>query len=269
MECKEKIRWRYSGSEVVVVFEEAFRVKEKREVTVSYKVEKPVLGVLYGGEEEKYSNLPLFFATDNETEKAEYWLPCVNRPSVRTTVNWRVRHEKRFTCLCNGEEEGVIDHQDGTQTTKWSLDYPCPSYLLCFVGLSAFHLFLTPLFSTSSIFRMKKKVGEYVRFDEPKESCRIPVSYFGLKGTKAEDLKQSFGEAPKMIEWIEKKLGSQVPWKKYFQVVVPTHESAMENISLVILSSKFYENGLTKTKTCTGDMVSRIFDEREVSFGSF
>ena len=88
--------------------------------------------------------------------KKNYFL---DHPTVRTTVDWSVKHNKNFNCLCNGESLGEIVAENDQEKiiSKWILEYPCPSYLLCFI------------------------VGEYMRYDEPRKEGEIPISYFGLK----------------------------------------------------------------------------------------
>ena len=216
MESKEKITSRYTGKHVVITFEEPLKKGDRKEVSITYRVEKVVSGLIYGGPEKNYPEEPRYLVADCETERAQYWLPCIDLPSVRTTVEWHVTHEKSVVCVCNGERKGVSE-REGKVTTFYSLDFPCPSYLLCF------------------------GVGEYIKYEEPKGET-IPVTYYGLKGTNPEDLKRSFGETPKMIEWLEKKLGNKLPWKKYDQIIAPTHGGAMENISLVTWSPRFVVN---------------------------
>ena len=58
-----------------------------------------------------------------------------------------MRHEKKFVCVCNGEEKTPTDDKDDRITSNWSLDHPSPSYLLCFaVGEIFLYIFYILLF---------------------------------------------------------------------------------------------------------------------------
>ena len=69
VESEEPVKWRYTGSKIHVTYENAFKKGEKRNLIISYNIEKPVTGIFYGGPEEKYPNAPYYFISDCETER--------------------------------------------------------------------------------------------------------------------------------------------------------------------------------------------------------
>lgn len=210
----------YDGDRLRLTWVDPFSAGEERRVQVTYRVERPAAGLLFGAPTPETPDTPLFAATDNETERARHWLPCVDLPSVRCTQAWAIRADSRFTVLANGALVDETDHDDGTRTTRWRLDVRCPSYLTCFV------------------------VGELVRRDHGLWRGR-PVASFATPSHTAEDLERSFGRTPAMLAWLEAKVGQELPFPKYFQFAVPGIGGAMENISLVSWDDRFVLDAAT------------------------
>jgi aminopeptidase N len=199
----------YDGSELKVTWEEPFGPGETRRVAVGYRVQAPVSGLVFSVPDDLYPDRCRYVATDNETERARYWLPCIDLPSVRTTFDLRITAPEELTILAAGTEQECVGHGDGRATAHWVLDYPCPSYLICIA------------------------VGDFCRFDD--ESVEgVPIAYFGpRKGYSPEDLRRSFGRTPEMMRWLTKQVGAPFPFSKYYQFALPGIWGAMENISLV------------------------------------
>ncbi len=209
-----ELSWRYDGERISLTWEQPFRRNEERRVQVHYRVQDPVTGMHFSRPEEGYPQRPLFLCTDHETERARYWLPCIDYPTVRTTFDFFLTSDQEHTILANGTLQDESDHEDGTKTAHWHLDFPCPSYLCCIA------------------------VGEFVRADdEAVEGC--PIAYFAAPPFTPEHLQRSFGRTPQMLEWLQKRLGNPFPFKKYFQIALPEIGGAMENITLVTWDQVF------------------------------
>ncbi|MHC4861080.1 MAG: M1 family aminopeptidase, partial [Planctomycetota bacterium] len=200
---------RYDGREVSVLWDEPFDRGESRRLRISYRVEDPVSGLHFASPDEQYPDRARWVATDHETERARYWLPCLDYPAVRTTLTFHLTAPDDLTILANGVLESEEPNGDGTKTAHWRLDYPCPSYLICLA------------------------IGEFVRADDRPVGDR-EIAYFGARGRATEeDLGKSFGRTPEIMEWLEKRVGNPFPFPKYFQFALPGFGGAMENISLV------------------------------------
>lgn len=204
----------YDGEVLRVTWDEPFAAGEERRVAVRYRVARPVTGLHFGGPTPETPDVPRFAATDNETERARHWLPCVDLPSVRCTLAWSIRADAALTALANGALVDQTDHDDGTRTTRWRLELPCPSYLTCFV------------------------VGDLVRCDHGTWHGR-PVATFAPPPHTVEDLQRSFGATVDMLAWLEGRVGMELPFPKYFQFALPGIGGAMENISLVSWDDRF------------------------------
>lgn len=202
------LRWSYDGREISVSWPDAFAAGEERRLRVTYRVSQPTGGVYFASDSAANPGASAWAATDHETEKARHWLPCVDLPNVRTTLQWKLRAKSDYTILANGISEGETDHGDGTKTACWRLDQPCPSYLTCFC------------------------LGDLTRADDG-EHAGLEVAYFGVRAFTADDLRRSFGRTRDMLDWMSKKLGMAFPFPKYYQFALPGFGGAMENISLV------------------------------------
>jgi aminopeptidase N len=121
------LTWHYDGSKLVVNWEKPFTVGEQRRVAVAYRVLEPVAGLYFSQPNEAYPDQPWYATSDHETERARHWLPCIDLPNVRTTLDFRLRAEARFTILANGYLVQKVDNGDGTKTAHWKLEQLCPS----------------------------------------------------------------------------------------------------------------------------------------------
>ncbi|ORZ38836.1 peptidase family M1-domain-containing protein [Catenaria anguillulae PL171] len=189
----------YTGKEIHIVWSKAFTKGEERKITVTYSVERPTSGLFFNIPSLDYPSNGTYVVTDHETERARYWLPCVDVPAVRTKLTFRLTAPAAFEAVANGQLRGSTVDGD-LKTTIYELDFPCPSYLLCLA------------------------VGDFVSIeDRPAKLAagrHVPIRYFGAKHMKAEDIKRD-------------KLNTPLPWPKYYQFCSPFVGGAMENISLV------------------------------------
>jgi len=208
------LQWRYDGERIHLSWDSPFERGEERDVEVRYRVIAPITGMRFSTPDEQYPDRAAFMITDHETERARYWLPCVDYPNVRTTYRFHLTAPEDYTILANGRLESEERHDDGTKTAHWELDFPCPSYLCCIA------------------------VGQFVRYDED-EAGGIPISYFAAAPFTPEHLRRSFGRTPPMLSWLQERLGAPFPFPKYFQIALPGVGGAMENISLVTWDETF------------------------------
>ncbi|KAL2917678.1 hypothetical protein HK105_202551 [Polyrhizophydium stewartii] len=213
---------RYDGQSITLSWSTPFGPNEKRVVRFKYTIEKPISGLYFDVPDEHYKGFPdrmLHVITDHESERARYWLPVVDFPAVRTTLSFEITAPQQFQAVANGALVGETVNAQGLKTTKYKLDTPCPSYLICLA------------------------VGDFVSIDdEPVDG--MPIKYLAPKGYNPEDLKRALGRTPAMIRWIEKKLDYKFPWPKYFQIFSRAIGGAMENISLVTWLDRYIPDEL-------------------------
>lgn len=204
----------YDGRRLTITLAGGQVRDERYDVTVSYRVTHPEAGLYFSAPTAAYPHQGTFVATDNETERARYWLPCVDAPASRTTLELRLRVPSALTVIANGALTDTVLHDDGTSTSVWTLEQPCPSYLICFA------------------------VGDFLQVDDG-EVDGVPIRYFTTREFAAEDLHRTFAPTGSMLRWLQQRLGVKYPYPKYYQFAAQGIGGAMENISLVSWDDRF------------------------------
>ena len=151
-------------------------------MSLAYRVLAPVTGVLFSSPDLAQPDAPTFAVTDHETERARYWLASVDHPSVRPTLDIRLRADPRLTLPANGEAQPEELHADGTKTAHFVQSVGCPSYLVCFAA------------------------GDFVRWDGG-EFQGLPIAAFAPRPFTVEHLQRSFGRTREMLGWRPHQLG--------------------------------------------------------------
>lgn len=208
------IDWRHDGSRIRVRWKEEFAPGEERSIVVNYSVAPPRAGLYFSHPEPETPDRPRLAYSDHETERARYWIPCVDHPSARPSWDLHLRTDEHLVVQAGGVLVGEERHDDGSKTVHWKLEHPCPSYLLCVA------------------------MGEFSVHDDGEYGGRS-LRYYADKRQPPERLQRSFGRTAEMMEWLEGKLGTPLPFPKYHQFALPEIGGAMENISLVSWDEKF------------------------------
>lgn len=202
------LQYAYDGAELVVTWSDEFDAGEERRVAVTYRVDQPIAGLYFSHPTDDDPGAPRWAATDHETERARYWLPCIDHPNVRTTLSFQLEAQADFTILANGSEQESVAASGSTRIAQWDLDFPCPSYLICFA------------------------LGEFTALDDG-DFDGLPVAYYASSQWTPDHLDRTFGRTKEMLSWMTEKLDRPFPFPKYYQFALPGIGGAMENISLV------------------------------------
>ncbi|MCA8939741.1 MAG: hypothetical protein KDB07_08040, partial [Planctomycetes bacterium] len=203
-----ELSFSYNGERARIVWRTPFMRGEERKVIATYRVNDPVSGLYFSRPSVDRPDLQWFCGSDHETERARFWIPCVDLPAVRTSLDMRITAEARFRALSNGFEVSQRDNGDGTATTHWRLDQRCPSYLIAVC------------------------IGELVEW-QGEDYEGVAIAAFTTKDHSAASLERSFGRTKAMLQWMTKHLDMPYPYPKYYQYCLPAFGGAMENISLV------------------------------------
>jgi aminopeptidase N len=213
-EGAEPLSYRYDGREIRIDWHTPFAADEERQVTVHVELRSPSTGLFFSKPTELFPERAWYAATDNETERARHWLPTIDLPSVRPTLDFHLCAASHFTILANGALQSDVENDDGTRTRHWRLEQPCPSYLTCIA------------------------IGDFVAYEDEAFGA-IPVAAYTSQKFQPADLARSFGRTREMLAWLQEKLAYPFPYPKYFQFGLPGFGGAMENISLVSWDDKF------------------------------
>ncbi len=237
---EKALSYSYDDKVIELDFERDFQKGDEVVVRVEYSIEAPIAGLQFSQPDLDRPDFPVYAITDNETERARYWFPCVDFPTIRPKMEYFLTADEEYTILANGaliSEEAV----DGKKTAHWKLDYPCASYLACFA------------------------IGDFSTYqDEPLRD--MPIAYFADSSYTPEQLKRTFEPTRRMLIWMEEKLGMAFPYPKYFQVAGREIGGAMENISLVTWDDKFM---LDETMAKEWQYIMDLINVHEMSHSYF
>lgn len=69
---------------------------------MTYTISRPVSGLFLSYPDPAYPSRAVFAVTDEESERARYWLLCVDYPVVRTSLSISLTAHSKFTTVANG-----------------------------------------------------------------------------------------------------------------------------------------------------------------------
>lgn len=161
-------------------------------------------GLYFINNDGKIEGKPIQIWTQGETESNSHWLPTIDKPNSRTTVQIELTVPSKYKTLSNGEL--VASNDNGfTRTDIWKMDKPIQVYAIMFA------------------------IGDFAIAKEKWNNKE--VSYY-VEPAFAPYAKKMFQYTPEMIEFFSNVTGVPYPWNKYSQVVVRDYVSgAMENTS--------------------------------------
>ncbi|MGB0915448.1 MAG: M1 family aminopeptidase, partial [Crocinitomicaceae bacterium] len=72
------------------------------------------------------------FFGDNWPNRAHHWFPCIDHPSDKATVSFKVTHPDEYTCVANGKFISRIPLKTGMTLTTYKSDYELPTKVTVF-----------------------------------------------------------------------------------------------------------------------------------------
>lgn len=148
--------------------------------------------------------------TQGETESNSVWLPTIDKPNQKQTVEILMTVPAKYITLSNGLLVSKKTNSDGTRTDDWKMDLPHSPYLI-FMG-----------------------VGDYAVIKDHYKNKE--VSYY-VEKEYAPVARKIFGKTPQMIALYSKLTGVDYPWQKYAQITGRDYVSgAMENTTSTLHS---------------------------------
>ena len=88
----------------------------------------PKDGLIIG--KNKYGNRTFF--GDNWPNRARHWFPCVDHPSDKATISYRITHPNHYTCVANGELQAKESASENETTTIYTSSIPLPTKVMVF-----------------------------------------------------------------------------------------------------------------------------------------
>ena len=152
--------------------------------------------------------------TQGETQANSAWFPTIDAPNQKMTQEIEITVPNKYVTLSNGALINQIK-KGKNRTDHWKLDKKHAPYL-AFIGVGEFEIIKDNYKNISVDYYVEKEYAPYA--------------------------KEIFGLTPEMIGFFETKLGVDLPWNKYSQIVVRDYVSgAMENTTAVVHGEQAYQ----------------------------
>ncbi len=160
---------------------------------------------------------PVQIWTQGETEANSHWLPTLDQPNERMTVELALTVPDSFTTLSNGAKVDSRLEGNGLRTDIWRMDKPIQPYAIMMA------------------------IGKFAVVEDKPWNGK-EVSYY-VEPEYAKYASQMFKNTPEMMEYFSGITGVPYPWNKYSQVVVRDYVSgAMENTTASLFGEFMYQN---------------------------
>ncbi len=158
---------------------------------------------------------PTLFA-DNWPENARRWIPSIDHPSDKATVDFTITAENRYDVVAPGRLVETRSLHDGRRTTRWSEGVPIPTYCMV-IGLAEFQV--THMGAADGV-----PISAWV-FPEDAPAAARKLARSALVLTRFSDLVAPF------------------PYEKLAHVQASTAWGAVEYASAVFYAEKHFHDG--------------------------
>lgn len=153
------------------------------------------------------------FFSDNWPDRAHNWIPCVDKPSDKATVEFIVTAPSHYKVISNGVLQEEKELPANKKLTHWKEDIPLPTKIMV-IGVADFAV------------------------DNTGEVNGIPVSTWVFTENKTEGF-YDFAPAKEILAWFIDYIGPY-PYKKLANVQSKTIFGGMENANAIF----YYENSV-------------------------
>jgi aminopeptidase N len=153
---------------------------------------------------------------DNWPNRVHHWIPCLDHPSAKATVNFQVVAPANDLVVANGQFVGVNNTSKASVEKRWSYreDVPIPPYcMVVYVSQGA--------------------------FIEPKIAGVTPLSYY-VPQSDSRFAMQGFAPAAPVLKFFSRTI-APYPYEKLALIVGATRFGGMENSSAIVFTSTLFE----------------------------
>lgn len=152
---------------------------------------------------------------DNWPDRVHNWIPCLDHPSAKATVNFTVTAPARETVVANGQLTTTRDNTDATRTWTYTEARPIPPYCMVIA------------------------VGEFAQ-SQPQMKTVTPLAYY-VPQTDKDYAVQGFSAAPEALSFYSQRV-APYPYEKLALIVGATRFGGMENSSAIVFASNLFES---------------------------
>lgn len=152
------------------------------------------------------------FFGDNWPNRAHHWLPCVDHPDDKASVEFIVSAPAQYRVIANGTKNEEKDLGGGRWLTRWKEDVPIPTKVMV-IGVA----------------RFASKT-----YDDSTAGVRVSAWVYPQDSTKGT---YDFAVAPEMVKFFSDYIGP-FPYEKLANVQSTTIFGGMENASCIFYDEK-------------------------------
>lgn len=158
------------------------------------------------------------FFGDNWPDRARHWVPVVDHPSDKATVEWIVTAPNHYQVIANGSLIEETDVDAARRRTHYKTDYVLPTKVMV-IGAAAFAV------------NLAGHVGQ------------VPVTSWVYPQDRDKGF-HDYAQATKVLEWFITTVGDY-PYRKLANVQSKTRYGGMENASNIF----YFENSVTGNRS--------------------
>lgn len=150
---------------------------------------------------------------DNWPNRVHHWIPCLDHPSAKATVNFTVTVPSRDLVVANGKLNNVANHSPTMRTWSYTEAVSIPAYCMVIA------------------------VGEYAQLG-PALPALTPLSYY-VPQSDAKVAVMGFTPAAPSLKFFSETI-APYPYEKLALIVGATRFGGMENSSAIVFSSNLF-----------------------------
>ena len=167
---------------------------------------------------------------DNWPDRLHHWIPCLDHPSAKATVDFTVTAPARTIVVANGRLDRVETVSEGTKTWRYTEGVPIPPYCMIIAA------------------------GEFAQLTSTEQGV-TPLSYYVPMPDKPFAI-QGFSSANPSLKFFSQTV-APYPYEKLALIVGATRFGGMENSSAIVFTGTLFDS---RSKS---DPISKVFNIRE------
>ncbi|MFN2512965.1 MAG: M1 family aminopeptidase [Pyrinomonadaceae bacterium] len=151
---------------------------------------------------------------DNWPNRVHHWIPSLDHPSAKATINFRVTAPERNLVVANGRLDNVQTMSPGTRTWTYTENVPIPPYCMIIAA------------------------GQFAKI-EPSQPASTSLSYY-VPQSNRQFAMQGFAPANPSLKFFNQTI-APYPYEKLALIVGSTRFGGMENSSAIVFSSTVFD----------------------------
>ena len=223
LDSLNSLEFDHQDSRLLIQLDEPTKKGEIRTISIIYRG-IPADGLIIS--KNKYGDRTFF--GDNWPNRAQNWIPIVDHPADKATVEFMVSAPQKYQVIANGRLVEAIDLQNGRRLSHWKTEKPIPTKVMV-LGAAEFAV---------------EQLGTF---------NGVPVSSWVYPQDKEKGY-YDYEVAIRVLDYFEKYIGTY-PYAKLANVQSKTRFGGMENASNIFYSEE----------SVTGDRSSESLIAHEVA----